>query len=64
MAAILCRALFLAAWSWGDMGREGLSRATNQAQGRHGLVFRVRKAVQGQQPELGTRLKFEVLTCW
>lgn len=38
MAAMLCRALFLAAWSWGDMGREGLSRAASQAQGRHDLA--------------------------
>lgn len=25
MGAMLCRALSLAAWSWGDIGREGLS---------------------------------------
>lgn len=53
MAAMLCRALFLAAWSWGDMGREDLSRATSQAQGR--MIW-----PWGQKscPVLGTRFEF------
>ena len=46
MGAMLCRALSLAAWSWGDIGREGLSSGHYGRCGRG----RVRACTQGSCP--------------